>query len=193
MKPVGVAVGSGRQPVLPGSRVASSGGGLYRIQYTLNTPPAITVQPQGKNVTVGDAVTFSVSASGTPPLSYQWQRNGAAISGATSSSYTIASAQLADNGVGFRCRVTNAYGNVTSNGATLGVTAEPRSDGRDHDSRGGNDLRRRPDDQLLGDRHRSRGRDAARRAPSSGKSSSTTTRTRTPSSRRRAARRPVLS
>ena len=60
-------------------------GGVYRIQYTLNTPPTITVHPASEMVTVGDSVTFSVSASGTTPLSYQWQRNGADISGATSS------------------------------------------------------------------------------------------------------------
>jgi hypothetical protein len=101
---------------------SSSGGGLYRIQYTQNTPPAITVHPQGKNVTVGDPVTFSVSASGTTPLSYQWQRNGANISGATAASFTIASAQNADDGDAFRCRVSNAYGNVMSNAAILGVT-----------------------------------------------------------------------
>ena len=59
-------------------------------------------------------MTFNVSASGTPPLSYQWQRNSANISGATSSSYTIASAQLADNGAKFRCKVTNSFGNATS-------------------------------------------------------------------------------
>jgi glucose/arabinose dehydrogenase/regulation of enolase protein 1 (concanavalin A-like superfamily) len=98
-------------------------GAVYRIQYTLNTPPTITVQPQSKIVTVGDSITFSVSASGTPPLSYQWQRNGANIAGATSASYTIASAQLADNGATFRCKVTNAYGSATSNGATLTVLA----------------------------------------------------------------------
>jgi hypothetical protein len=98
-------------------------GGVFRIQYTLNTPPAITVQPLSKTVTVGELAAFSVSASGTPPLSYQWQHNGANISGATSASYTIASAQLADNAATFRCRVTNAYGNVTSSSATLSVTA----------------------------------------------------------------------
>ncbi|MGH9369020.1 MAG: PQQ-dependent sugar dehydrogenase, partial [Thermoanaerobaculia bacterium] len=97
--------------------------GVFRIQYTLNTPPTITVHPQSRTVTVGGSATFSVSASGTPPLSYQWQRNGVDISGATASSYTIVSAQLSDNLATFRCRVTNAYGNATSNSATLNVTA----------------------------------------------------------------------
>jgi len=101
----------------------TNAGGVYRIEYTLNKAPSITVQPADLSVTVGAPAAFSVSASGTPPLSYQWQRNGANISGATSASYTIASAQLADNAAAFRCRVTNAYGNVTSNSATLSVTA----------------------------------------------------------------------
>ena len=122
-KPVSLAVGSDGSLYYLARGTGTNTGGLYRIQYTLNTPPAMTVQPQNQNVTVGDPATFSVSASGTPILSYQWQRNGAAISGATASTYTIASAQLADNGVAFRCQVTNAYGSVTSNSASLTVTA----------------------------------------------------------------------
>src|SRR4029077_388089 len=49
--------------------------------------PTITAQPANQTVTVGQAATFSVVASGTAPLSYQWQKNGADISGATSASY----------------------------------------------------------------------------------------------------------
>ena len=122
-KPVGVAIAPDGSLYYLARGTGTSTGGVHRIQYTLNTPPAITAQPQDRRVTVGDSVTFSVSASGTPPLSYQWQRDGVAISGATSSSYTIASAQLVDDGIGFRCRVANAYGSVTSNPATLAVTA----------------------------------------------------------------------
>src|ERR1017187_6948686 len=51
--------------------------------------PSITTQPASQTVTAGLAATFSVTASGTAPLSYQWWRNGTAISGATSASYTI--------------------------------------------------------------------------------------------------------
>ncbi len=50
--------------------------------------PSITTQPASQTVTAGQTATFSVTATGTAPLSYQWQKNGAAISGATSSSYT---------------------------------------------------------------------------------------------------------
>ena len=52
--------------------------------------PSITVQPADQSVTTGQTATFSVTATGSEPLSYQWQRNGAAISGATDSSYTTA-------------------------------------------------------------------------------------------------------
>ena len=62
-----------------------------------------------------------MAASGTSPLSYQWQRNSVNIAGATSSSYTLSSAQVSDSGSGFRCRVTNSFGTATSNVATLTV------------------------------------------------------------------------
>lgn len=97
-------------------------GRIYKITYTANQAPSITQQPASQTVSVGQPVTFTVGASGAPPLAYQWQRNHADIAGATSSSYTIASVSAADNGALFRCRVTNASGNVLSNDATLTVT-----------------------------------------------------------------------
>lgn len=50
--------------------------------------PAITTQPASLTVTAGNPATFTVVASGTAPLSYQWQKDGAALTGATSSTYT---------------------------------------------------------------------------------------------------------
>src|SRR5258708_32436212 len=50
--------------------------------------PSITIQPGSQTVTAGQTASFSVAATGTAPLSYQWHKNGAAISGATSSRYT---------------------------------------------------------------------------------------------------------
>jgi hypothetical protein len=73
-------------------------------------------------VTVGKPVTFAVAASGTAPLSYQWQRNGSNIAGATSASYTIPAVSAGDNDARFRCRVTNSFGSATSNEAVLTVT-----------------------------------------------------------------------
>jgi glucose/arabinose dehydrogenase len=96
-------------------------GSVRRVQYIAGTSPAITDHPDAALRSVGQSVTFTVSASGTPPLSYQWQRNGTNIPGATSSSYTINSVQISDDGANFRAVVTNSFGNATSNSAQLTV------------------------------------------------------------------------
>jgi len=100
------------------------GGSVRRVTFTgtVSAPPTITDQPVSKTVSVGQSATFTVAASGSGTLSYQWQRNGANISGATTTSFTIASAQTADSGAGFRCVVKNSVGSATSNTATLTVT-----------------------------------------------------------------------
>jgi len=110
--------------------VSNSLGALYSANATLlvsSTPvgPTITLQPADLTVTVGQTATFSVTATGTAPLSYQWQKNGANISGATSSSHTTPATTTADNGSTFRCAVSNSAGSVTSNSATLTVNAAP--------------------------------------------------------------------
>jgi len=98
--------------------------------------PTITSQPVSQSVTVGQAATFAVAASGTGPLAYQWQKNGADISGATSSSYTTPPAATSDSGVSYRARISNSSGTVTSSTATLtvsesteapAITAQPAS------------------------------------------------------------------
>lgn len=86
-------------------------------------PPTITLQPADLALTAGQGATFTVAATGTAPLAYQWQRNGAAIAGATGTTYSIATTVLADSGATFRAVVTNAAGSATSNNATLTVTA----------------------------------------------------------------------
>jgi hypothetical protein len=85
--------------------------------------PAITTQPQDVSVTAGQTATFSVVATGTAPLVYQWRRNGADIAGATSASYATPATSLADNGAQFSVLVSNSAGSVTSGVATLAVTA----------------------------------------------------------------------
>jgi len=85
--------------------------------------PSISTQPSGQTVTAGQTATFSVSATGTAPLSYQWAKNGANISGATSSSYTTPATTSADNGSTFQVTVSNSAGSVTSHAATLTVNA----------------------------------------------------------------------
>jgi glucose/arabinose dehydrogenase len=101
----------------------SNTGVVFKIQYTASQAPSISVHPADQTVTVGFSATFTVGANGTPPLSYQWQRGGANIQGANSSSYTLQSALMSDNGAQFRCVVSNAVGSATSNVATLTVVA----------------------------------------------------------------------
>src|SRR5207245_7885085 len=88
---------------------------------TVNSPPTITSQPASRTVTAGQAATFSVTATGTAPLGYQWQRDGAPISGATGASYTTPATTSADNGAQFRVVVSNSVSSATSNAATLTV------------------------------------------------------------------------
>jgi hypothetical protein len=99
-----------------------SGGQLWRIQYTANQAPTITQHPANQTVSEGQTATFNVSASGTAPLSYQWRKNNVDIGGANSTSYTTPPPTLADSGAQFTCFVSNAFGNATSNAATLTVT-----------------------------------------------------------------------
>ncbi|MBK7260182.1 MAG: carbohydrate binding domain-containing protein [Ignavibacteriae bacterium] len=86
-----------------------------------NFGPSISSHPANRSVAVGATASFSVGASGTAPLRYQWQKNDADIDGATGSSYTTPATSSGDNGATFRCVVTNDYGTATSNRATLTV------------------------------------------------------------------------
>ncbi len=86
-------------------------------------PPAITAQPQDLTVTEGQPASFSVSATGTAPLSYQWQKNGSNIQGANAAAYNINSASLSDAG-DYQVVVSNAAGSATSNGAALTVNPD---------------------------------------------------------------------
>jgi hypothetical protein len=89
--------------------------------------PSITGQPQNTSVAAGQAAAFSVTATGTAPLSYQWRKAGSAIAGATAATYTTAATSAADSGEVFSVVVTNSAGAVTSGNATLTVTAASTS------------------------------------------------------------------
>jgi hypothetical protein len=72
------------------------------------------------------AINFAISASGTPPFTYQWSRNGTPIdpqanASAATATLTIPSVQVGDSG-SYSCTITNACGSATSNAATLAVT-----------------------------------------------------------------------
>jgi hypothetical protein len=83
--------------------------------------PYITTQPVNQTANAGQTATFSVAATGTAPLTYQWQKSGSDITNATSSSYTTPVTTTSDTGELFRVVVSNSAGNVTSNSATLTV------------------------------------------------------------------------
>jgi hypothetical protein len=85
------------------------------------TAPSITSQPASQTVTAGATATFSVTASGTAPFTYQWRKNGTAISGATAASYTTPATTTADSGATFSVVVSNSVGSATSANATLTV------------------------------------------------------------------------
>jgi len=86
--------------------------------------PVITTQPQSQTVSVGQSATFTVDASGTPPLSYQWRFNGTDRPGATTSVLTIPSAQVSDQG-SYSVVVANLGGSATSDDAVLTVLTVP--------------------------------------------------------------------
>ena len=84
--------------------------------------PTITTSPTDVTVTAGASATFTVAASGNPTPTYQWQKGGANISGATSATYTIASVVAGDAG-NYAAVATNSRGSVTSASAALTVNA----------------------------------------------------------------------
>jgi Carbohydrate esterase, sialic acid-specific acetylesterase/Immunoglobulin I-set domain len=81
--------------------------------------PAITAQPASITVAEQQPASFSVTATGTAPLSYEWRRNGTPIAGATSATLAMTAAMAADHGARFSAVVTNSAGSVTSTDAVL--------------------------------------------------------------------------
>lgn len=96
------------------------GGTISKITYTGSQAPRITLHPQSQTIVVGSPVTFTFAADGA--TSYKWQRNGADIAGATTTSYSLSSTAVGDNGAKFRGVATNSFGSAFSTEATLTVT-----------------------------------------------------------------------
>lgn len=116
--PAGLAIGTNGILL-----VADSGNNTIRAGAMItNNPPVILSQPQSQALGAGAAATFSVVASNSSTLYYQWQFNGAAIPGATGASFTVADAQLADAG-NYSVIVSSATGSVVSSNAVLTVFA----------------------------------------------------------------------
>ena len=133
----GVAISGATSATYSISNVQASAAGSYAVAVTNSigsvtssaavltvtasaVAPTISAQPQSTIVTVGVGTSFSVSAAGTAPLSYQWKKGSTTITGATSATYAIASPQLADGGL-YSVVVTNSAGTITSSSATLTV------------------------------------------------------------------------
>ncbi len=99
-------------------------GQVFKIQHATSAAPTITTPPANALVTVGAPANFSVAVTGTAPFTYQWQRDNTNIPGATSATYRLPTASLADSGAKFRVTVTNAFGTATSLSSTLSVTTD---------------------------------------------------------------------
>ncbi|MCX8519965.1 MAG: DUF1566 domain-containing protein, partial [Rhodoferax sp.] len=109
-----------------GSTVTSSNA---RLTVAPVIPPAITEQPRDISVIKLQTASFSVEATGTAPLTYQWRKYGVNIAGATSSTYTTPATANRDNGMGYSVVVSNSAGTVISRAAILEIvpSAKPPS------------------------------------------------------------------
>ncbi|MGZ4964778.1 MAG: immunoglobulin domain-containing protein, partial [Limisphaerales bacterium] len=101
--------------------VAGNGAGTVTsssVILTVLPPPTISPQPIGRSLPLGLPTTFSVSATGPAPITYQWQINGANIPGATSTAYAISNVSLADLGT-YNLVASNVAGVTVSSNAVL--------------------------------------------------------------------------
>jgi hypothetical protein len=114
-----------------------------RVEFTATSartvgevPPAIVIQPEGKVAVEGDTVTLAVSATGTLPISYQWQKDAVDLSGKTNATLVLADVTEETSGR-YRVRVSNPWGSVVSDDALVQVAYRPLpgffGTGVDHD------------------------------------------------------------
>ncbi|HWD91779.1 MAG TPA: immunoglobulin domain-containing protein [Verrucomicrobiae bacterium] len=101
--------------------VVASGSLWMTLALTANaSPPSISFQPQNQSVILYQQAALGVTADGTPPLHYQWLKNGASIPGATNDEFTVPHARLADEGQ-YSVVVSDNQGMATSSNAELTV------------------------------------------------------------------------
>jgi hypothetical protein len=103
----------------------TSAGATLTVNQTL-IPPTVTGQPASQTTSLGGGANFSVTATGTQPLTYQWQFNGADLAGKTNSTLVLVNASAATQG-NYQVRVSNAAGSTNSQTATLTVLIPPSS------------------------------------------------------------------
>ena len=94
---------------------------IAAVAVAVPSPVTFPTQPLSQSAAVGHKATFTVVAAGSGSLTYQWKRNGVALAGATTATYTTPTLALADNGSVYTCEVTGYAGMVASNPATLTV------------------------------------------------------------------------
>ncbi len=99
-------------------------GGIFAALSVLSayaqTPPALGAQPVSSTVNVGAIAMFTVEATGSAPLSYQWNKNGVPIVGATTATLSLPNVLVTD-AASYSCIVTNTVGFIRSSTATLTV------------------------------------------------------------------------
>ncbi|ASG25222.1 immunoglobulin I-set domain protein [Nitrospirillum viridazoti] len=118
----GLGAGTASFQTVPTTGPSLGANGNLSVPATPAGQLSIVTPPQDQTVTVGQTATFTVLSAGAAPLSYQWQRGGVAIPGATSYSYTTPATSLGDNGAAYSVIVANASGaSVTSTAALLTV------------------------------------------------------------------------
>jgi hypothetical protein len=134
----GAAIAGANGPTLTLTAVTQLDSGVYTLfasnsagsvlsnsaTVTVQSAPVFVTQPSSNTVAVGATVVLSATASGTPEPSLQWQRNGAAIAGATGGSLTLSNVGLGDAGT-YVLVATNALGTASSSGAVLTVSGAP--------------------------------------------------------------------
>lgn len=135
----GFAIPNATNATFPIAAVTPQNGGNYSVVVsnifasttssvailTVDIPVYITSQPQSQVMLQGGSASFTVAATGTQPLAYQWQKNGSNLPTAMLPTYSIPSTRINDAGL-YRVIITNAYGSVTSSIVSLGVTLPPK-------------------------------------------------------------------
>lgn len=135
----GTAISGATAPILALGGLQNADGGSYQVTVSnslgtvtstsanleilsIIVPPAITADPEKTTASVGTTAKFTVGATGSVPLSYQWMVNGVAIAGATQATLTLPNVKLSDAG-SYSVVVTNPFGSKTSISVPLTVSA----------------------------------------------------------------------
>lgn len=122
------SVDAGAYAVVATNSAGSVTSSPAQLAVTATAPPAVapvfTTPPSAQTIVVGGSVTFTAVATGAPAPVFQWTKDGAAVAGATNTSYTLTAAAIADTG-SYAVVATNSAGSVTSAAARLTVNSLP--------------------------------------------------------------------